>query len=186
MIRKPHNLITEYWDDAEYFLAEAEKMELERMGYAEPRVYNKRSIRHCILSSFFFLEAFINGEYFERMNFGGPISELNLSQREVLEGAMKISFEQKWSKWINEFIGKDKINLENETAFKNLRQLRILRNFLAHYKIQDLMLVAHDIQTIETARRARQIAADAVKWYYDKTTFVIPEWIARDVLNQKS
>ena len=120
------------------------------------------------------------------MNFGGPISELNLSQREVLESAMKVSFEQKWSKWINEFIGKDKINLENETAFKNLRQLRILRNFLTHYKIQDLMLVAHDIQTIETARRARQIATDAVKWYYEKTTFVIPEWIARDVLNEKS
>ena len=32
MIRKPHNLITEYWDDAEYFLAEAEKMDSKEWG----------------------------------------------------------------------------------------------------------------------------------------------------------
>jgi len=183
-VRKPHNLITEYWDDTEFFLQEAEKMETERMSSQYPEVYNKRNLRYCILSSFLFLEAFINGEYFTQMNYVGQIKDLNISQKTNLNNALKIPFEDKWSKWIIDFSKDKKFNFGNVNAFKNIKRLKIWRNQLSHYKIHELYEVAHEIQTIKTARFAVRTATEAVRWYYEKTNFDVPDWIVRDIFKE--
>lgn len=183
-VRKPHNLITEYWDDTEIFLQEAEKMETERMSYEYPGVYNKRNLRYCILSSFLFLEAFINGEYFTRINPVEQIKDLNSTQKANLDNALKIPFDDKWSKWIIDFSQSGTFNFGNEVPFKNIRKLKIWRNQLSHYKIHELYEVAHEIQTIKTARFAAATARDAVRWYYEKTKFDVPDWIVRDIFKE--
>jgi hypothetical protein len=182
-VRKPHNLITEYWDDMEYFLAEAEKVEKWRVETDAP-ISPKRFIRHSILSAFLFLEAFINGEYFEQMNFADGIKSLKPIQKRDLETMIiKTSFDEKWSIWIGDFMEKPKPNLQNEVPYKNLLKLKGWRNQLTHYKMHELMIVAHEIQTIANAREARKITRQAIQWYYDKTKFKVPEWIERDILN---
>ncbi|TFF34560.1 hypothetical protein [Mucilaginibacter psychrotolerans] len=182
-VRKPHNLITEYWDDMEYFLAEAEKVEKWRKETDAP-IFPKRYIRHCILSAFLFLEAFINGEYFEQMNFADGIAGLKPIQKRDLETMIiKTSFDEKWSSWVADFMEQSKPNLQNEVPYKNLLKLKSWRNQLTHYKLHELFIVAHNIQTISNAREARKFSQQAIRWYYDKTKFEVPEWIARDIMN---
>lgn len=105
-MRKPHNLITAYWDDMRHFQLEAEKVERVRELYdrcyiaavvglpdedevkkAMPNLptFDKRGIRYAILSSCLFLEAFINQEYFDEMGFKNSPSELNSTQKKNLD-----------------------------------------------------------------------------------------------------
>ncbi|SDP13086.1 hypothetical protein SAMN05428975_0419 [Mucilaginibacter sp. OK268] len=205
IIRKPHNLITYYWDDMEYFLSEAEKSndiysvqnsfykialksipDNEEVKIKVPNlpVFDKRNIRFCILSSFLFLEAFINGEYFESLEFKNTIRELNPSQIQTLESEMvRTYFDEKWSRWVALFMKDPHANLKGDLAFQNMKKLKEWRNRLTHYKIQELMEIAHDVQCIENAREAKRIVVDVIAWYYSKTKRKIPDWVRRDILS---
>lgn len=183
-MRKPHNLITSYWDDSVYFLNEAEKAFSQFKGEENEILFpsEKRGFRYAVLSSFLFLEAFINAEYVDQMNFNSSLKDLSQLQINSLDAdLLRTTFEDKWSKWINTFAN-NTLPLKNDPVFSQLKELKDWRNHLTHYKIHRLYFVARDIENIECARKAQTIARNAVKWYFDITQFEIPEWIVRDVL----
>jgi hypothetical protein len=187
IIRKPHNLVTAYWDDSEFFLNAAEVAESQK-GTGEYDILfpdDKRGMRFTILSSFLFLEAFINAEYFnEEVGHVTPES-VSPAQRNMLDQMMiKTSFDDKWSKWIGSFCKNGKQDLKGRKEFQELKKLKELRNHLTHYKIHNLMLVAHEIETIVNAREANRIAKQTVEWYYQITEKKIPAWISRDILKK--
>lgn len=184
-IRKPHNLVTAYWDDVEYFLQEAENA-ADGKGPTETDILfpaQKRGMRYAILSSFLFLEAFINAEYFDEMDFKkGPSSMTDIQKHHLDEVIINASFDEKWSTWVEDICQKGKQNLKGGKEFQELKTLKFWRNHLTHYKIHHLMVIAKDIETIENARKARLIAMQTISWYYHLTGKKIPDWIKRDIL----
>lgn len=207
-MRKPHNLITAYWDDMRHFQLEAERVERVRELYdrcytaavsslpdedelkkAMPNLptFDKRGIRYAILSSFLFLEAFINQEYFDEMGFKNSPSELTPAQKKNLDLIIfKTSFEDKWSLWVSDFsesrTGNKLNNLKGEKEFQELKKLKDWRNQLTHYKIHHLLLVAHEIETIDNAREAIRIAVQTVKWYFNHTKKEMPDWMKHEII----
>ncbi len=205
VIRKPHNLVTAYWDDILYFLAYSEKIEQERFLYDEmyqaalknisannplkekaPQLptFDKRGFRYCILSSFLFLEAFINAEYTTNIYKNIRINQLSPIQKNNIEDQLKKRFEEKWNDWIMLLAQNNTLKLKGEKPYQDLMKLINWRNHLTHYKIHNIMFVAHEIETIANARKAVFVARQTIKWYYSKTNFKTPEWILRDVLSQ--
>jgi hypothetical protein len=184
-VRKPHNLITSYWDDIEYFLAEAEKAPSTK-GPGQVDILfpaQKRGMRFGILSSFLFLEAFINAEYFDEMKFTTGPAEITQLQKLNLDNAiMNTNFDDKWSTWIEKFCQTDNMKLRAGKEFQQIRKLKEWRNHLTHYKIHDLMLVARQIETIENTREAKAIVVRAIQWYYRLTQKEVPDWIKRDII----
>nr|WP_067054285.1 hypothetical protein [Mucilaginibacter sp. L294] len=181
MTRKPHNLITSYWDDSQYFSTAALALipkKIEEHDYISPE--NKRMIRYAILSSFFFLEAFINAEYFEAEGYSNPRG-LTIAENNKLDSIFtETYFEDKWSKWIGFFCNDEELKVKGTKEFQNIKKLKDWRNYLTHYKLNNLM-TANNIETIANAKKANQIVVDALKWYYSLTKKQIPEWISRDV-----
>lgn len=190
IVRKPNNLITKYWDDMEGFLADAKKVDrnyelylsnLDKEERALPK-FNTWGCRYTILSSFLYLEAFINLEYFHHLFPTPSPKELNQTQIANLDRTMiETHFDEKWSTWIENFVGK-KLKLKGEREYQELMQLKNWRNHLTHYKIQHMMFIHKEIETVEGAIEAKRIAVQSTKWYYDITQVEIPEWIQRDVL----
>ncbi len=113
VIRKPHNLVTAYWIDIEYFLAQAEQAAASKGPELTDILFpaQKRGIRFTILSSFLFLEAFINAEYFDEMGFkAGPALMTEIHKQTLYDKIMSIYFDDKWSVWIEKFCQKGKQN----------------------------------------------------------------------------
>lgn len=208
-MRKPHNLVTAYWDDILYFLREAENAEGEREWYDTLDInvpsdlpeenlikkqissylppFKKRGIRYTILSSFLFLEAFINQEYFEGIHpTEGPANLSNIQKKNLDKAMLETPFHDKWSLWI-EFIidAKDsnKTKIKAKKEYQDLMELKGWRNYLTHYKIHNLMFVAHELESISTAREALRIAAQSVNWYFQLTKKEMPEWIEKEISN---
>lgn len=178
-MRKPHNLVTYYWDDSKYFLAKAE---IDHADLSFP-IKDKRGIRYCILASFLFLEAFINAEYVDQMKFGNELNNLSdLQQKNLDDVIINTNFIDKWSLWINYIIG-EKQNLKGGREYQDLNKLRGWRNQLTHYKIHKFMEVAHNLETIENAREANRIVGQTIKWYYQITNLKPADWIQNEILN---
>lgn len=182
MIRKPHNLVTAYWDDCEYFLLQVLSIvpkRVENIDYIDPK--DKRPIRYAILSSFLFLEAFINAEYFDHNGYEDP-KMISIEEKKQLDKKLIFTkFDDKWSNWIEDFCHDDKLHLKGNNQFQAIGQLKDWRNRLTHYKLHELMVIANDIETIENAKKANQIAIGALQWYYSLTKKEVPKWINRDV-----
>ena len=92
-------------------------------------------------------------------------------------------FDVKWSTWIENVRG-EKLNLRGCREHQELMQLKDWRNHLTHYKIQHLIIISKEIDTIETAIEAKRIAVQSTKWYYDITKIDIPEWIQQDIVKR--
>ncbi|PWK72897.1 hypothetical protein LX99_04227 [Mucilaginibacter oryzae] len=187
MIRKPHNLVTAYWDDLIYFLNEAEntpKRVVEgNLTVSFPS--DKRGIRYTILSAFLFLEAFINAEFLDQMGLSAKTSEISEFQKHILDQQLiETLFEDKWSKWLNLISPMNKEKLKGDKPFQDLMKLKDWRNHLTHYKLHQLFLVAKEIETIENAREACAIAIQAISFYYQVTGLAPSEWVSRDILNR--
>ncbi|MGO4289880.1 hypothetical protein [Chitinophaga sp. RAB17] len=184
VIRKPHNLVTAYWDDIEYFLQQAEAAEVLKGPEPADILFptQKRGMRFTILSSFLFLEAFINAEYFDEMGFkNGPTSMTETQKYDLDNSIMNTYFDDKWSTWIEKICQNGKQSLKGTKEFQEIRKLKDWRNHLTHYKIHSLLLVASDIETIENAREAAAIVVRVLRWYYVLTRKEVPEWINRDI-----
>jgi hypothetical protein len=204
VIRKPHNMITAYWDDMLYFLNEAERSERIRTRYdmfyqhaldlvqekselkeIAPSLptFERRGIRYAILSSFLFLEAFINSQYYRQMDFEQKRpKDLTRAQKKNLDVAvMKTAFEDKWSKWIIEFIDNDDLQIKNQQEFKDIDKLRSWRNELTHYKLHHLEKIHKEIETIENARESILIVISTINWYYKLLGEEPEDWMARDM-----
>ncbi|MBN9482514.1 MAG: hypothetical protein BGO70_18205 [Bacteroidetes bacterium 43-93] len=183
IVRKPHNLVTSYWDDSHFFSKAASSLvprKIEQYDYLSPE--EKRVIRYAILSSFLFLEAFINAEYFDEMGYVDP-RKISLLQKQNLDQILTDTyFEDKWSNWIENISKKGKQQLKGTKEFQKIKKLKDWRNHLTHYKIHNLMLVANDIETIANAIEANQTAKLAIAWYYNITGKNVPDWINRDIL----
>ncbi len=203
-IRKPHNLVTEYWDDILYFLTYAEKVEKNRLSYdglyqtavnnlpdnhimkekvPQLPTFDKRGCRYCILSSFLFLEAFINAEYTTNIYEDKQLDQLSPIQKNNLDNQLMKPFDEKWNEWVKLLAKDDALKLKGHKAYQDLMRLKNWRNHLTHYKIHNLMLVAHELETIANAREAFFFVCQAIEWYYLTTKFDIPEWIQRDILS---
>jgi len=205
VIRKPHNLVRAYWDDMRHFQIEAENVEKVRELYdrcytaamrnlpddnelkkAVPNLptFDKRGIRYVILSSFLFLEAFINQEYLDEMGFKNSPIELTNTQKKNLDKIIfETSFDEKWSLWISDFSETrtgDKLKVKGETEYQELMKLKDWRNQLTHYKIHHLMSVSQ-IESINNSREAVKIAVQTVKWYSKHTKKEMPEWMKNEL-----
>ncbi|MBS1687164.1 MAG: hypothetical protein JSS96_00450 [Bacteroidetes bacterium] len=196
-------MITAYWDDMLYFLQKAEKSERVRARYDTfyitalneisqselkekiPNLppFERRGIRYAILSSFLFLEAFINSEYYRKMNFeNSRPDDLTKMQKKNLDTAvMKTPFEDKWSKWISEFVDDENLQPKNHQEFKNLDELRKWRNELTHYKLHHLKKIHNEIETIENARESVLIVIETINWYYRLLQEEPADWMAKDM-----
>jgi len=206
VIGKPHNLVTAYWDDMRHFQLEAESVEKVRELYdrcytaamrslpddnklkkVAPNLptFDRRGIRYAILSSFLFLEAFINQEYFGEMGFKNSPSELTNTQKKNLDKIIiETSFDEKWSLWVSDFSETrtgNKLKLKGETEYQELMKLKGWRNHLTHYKIHHVMLVADEIEIIDNSREAVKIAIQTVKWYFKHTKKEMPEWMRNEL-----
>jgi hypothetical protein len=205
-VRKPHNLVTAYWDDMKNFHFESEKVESVRELYDRcyttaisnlqednklkkiiPNLptFDRRGIRYTILSSFLFLEAFINQEYYNEIGFKNSISELTPTQKKSLDKIIiETSFEEKWSLWISDFLETGTgsiVKVKGGKEFQDLMKLKGWRNHLTHYKIHHLQFVADRIESIENSREAFRIAVQTVKWYFNLTKKDMPEWIKKEL-----
>ena len=190
IVRKPVNLVTQYWDDMEEFLSDAEKADSKYKAYLSSISEQERALpkldtwgcRYTILSSFLYLEALINLEYFNYMFPSISPRELKLTQKATLDKKMRDTpFDRKWSTWIETIVGRE-LNLRECQEHKELMLLKGWRNYLTHYKIQHMLLIHEEIETIEKARDAKRIAIQSTKWYYDITQIEPAEWIQRDIL----
>lgn len=133
----------------EEFLLDAEKVDSEYKTYITglpeeelvvPK-FDTWGCRYTILSSFLYLEAFINSEFFSHMFPAISPRDLSPVQIATLDQKMiKTRFGDKWSIWIEEIIG-DKLNLKGDREHQELMQLTCWRNHLTHYKIQHMMLI---------------------------------------------
>lgn len=182
-IRKPHNLVTLYWDDCEYFFQRCQLLQprnIEEHIYLSP--VEKREIRYCILSSVLFLEAFINAEYFSYKGYTDPRTLSNVEKDNLKKEIFKPSLTYKWSNWLEEFLQEPRHDLRQTEQFRNILKIINWRNQLTHYKIHDLMLVATEVETIESAKQSYQIVRESIGWFYDVTKNEIPDWIRRDIL----
>ena len=178
----------------EGFLLDAEKVDIEYKTYitglSEEELvmpkFDTWGCRYTILSSFLYLEAFINSEFFSHVFPSKSPRDLSPVQIATLDQRMvETRFEDKWSIWIEQIIG-DKLNLKGDREHQELMQLARWRNHLTHYKIQLMMLIHSEIETIENAREAKRIAIQSTKWYYDLIKSEPPEWIQCDILGSVS
>ncbi len=126
IIRKPHNLVTEYWDDTQYFLQYAETIERQRTDKSLP--FDKRGCRYSMLSSFLFLEAFINAEYVDRIHPTTSITDLsNIQKHNLDEMLMNTLFEVKWNAWVKMLANDNTLNFKGDAFFQWI-QRDILEN----------------------------------------------------------